>query len=253
MLDPDNLAAGGLPVITDPDPINNATFVYHIDLFLVALLACVVVSRLPQAIALFSSSDWYNGHFFRYVPYRRSKTIVQGFKEAYPPPLKGQWSEDSHSSATSHTTGSSSKLKRLDKRGAEIVPIYPTHIASCMRILRPLIAPLRARIVPGYSVGQFLIMTIYFWVLTYASFYKSNLFLEADRTGWVAIAQLPFIFALSQKNNLLGWFMGLGYEKVSSLCLCNNYELTSPKLNFLHRFAGRLIVLAANIHSIHYC
>jgi hypothetical protein len=58
-------------------------------------------------------------------------------------------------------------------------------------------------------------MTVYFWVLTYASFYKSNIFLEADRTGWVAIAQLPFIFALSQKNNLLGWLMGLGYEKVS--------------------------------------
>lgn len=29
--------------------------------------------------------------------------------------------------------------------------------------------------------------------------------------------------------------------------------MTIPKLNFLHRFAGRLIVLAANIHSIHYC
>lgn len=235
-IDTNNLAAGGLPVITDPDPVNDATFVYHVDLFLVALLACVVVSRLPQAIALFSSSDWYNGHFLRHVPYRRSTTIVQGFKNAYPPPLKGQWSEDSHSSASSHTSGSSSKMKRLDRHGAQIVPIYPTHIASCMRFVRPLVAPLRARIVPGYSVAQFLIMTIYFWVLIYASFYKSNLFLAADRTGWVAIAQLPFIFALSQKNNLLGWLMGLGYEK----------------FNFLHRFAGRLIVLAANIHSIHY-
>jgi ferric-chelate reductase len=209
----DTLAAGGLPVITPPDLVNDATFVYHVDLFLVALLACVVVSRLPQAIALFSSSDWYNGHFFRYVPYRRSTTIVQALKATHPPPMKGQWSEDSHSSATSHTSASS-KLKRLDKHGAQIVPIYPTHIASCMRFLRPIIAPLRARIVPGYSVAQFLIMTIYFWVLTYASFYKSNLFLEADRTGWVAIAQLPFIFALSQKNNLLGWLMGVGYEKV---------------------------------------
>jgi hypothetical protein len=102
--------------------------------------------------------------------------------------------------------------------------------------LYPLLTPLRARILPGFSLAQILVLATYFYSLIYATFYRSNVFLDPARTGWIAVSQLPFVFALAQKNNVLGSIVGHGYER----------------LNFLHRFVGKLIVLAANIHSIHY-
>ncbi len=32
--------------------------------------------------------------------------------------------------------------------------------------------------------------------------------------GLVAVAQLPFVFAFAQKNNIVGAILGYGYEKV---------------------------------------
>ena len=63
-------------------------------------------------------------------------------------------------------------------------------------------------------MAQSLLFFIYLICLVYASFYKSNIFTDGTRTGWVAIAQLPFLFSLAQKNNVLGLIIGCGYEKV---------------------------------------
>jgi NAD(P)H-flavin reductase len=52
------------------------------------------------------------------------------------------------------------------------------------------------------------------------------------RTGWVNIAQLPLIFLLAGKNNLIGYLTGTSYEK----------------LNWLHRWAARCLLLTATIH-----
>ncbi|KAF8880563.1 hypothetical protein BD779DRAFT_1788575 [Infundibulicybe gibba] len=61
-------------------------------------------------------------------------------------------------------------------------------------------------------------------------------FTDPVRAGWVAIAQVPFVFAFAAKNSVPGAFLGVGYEK----------------LNFLHRFIGRIVVLAVNVHAIGY-
>lgn len=54
------------------------------------------------------------------------------------------------------------------------------------------------------------------------------------RTGFVTAAQLPLIYILSGKNNIIGLLTGLGYER----------------LNWLHRWTARILLLSATIHMI---
>ncbi|KAJ3997205.1 hypothetical protein F5050DRAFT_1459985 [Lentinula boryana] len=68
----------------------------------------------------------------------------------------------------------------------------------------------------------------------YPAFYKTNPFSDPVRYAWIGVSQLPFVFALSSKNNVLGYFLGSGYDKV----------------HILHRVIGRVVVLAVNVHGL---
>lgn len=89
---------------------------------------------------------------------------------------------------------------------------------------------------PGYTVGKLILQLTYFFILLYATLYKSNVFTTPIRAGFVAASQIPVVVTLGTKNNLLGMMVGMGYEQ----------------LNYLHRFAGRMLVLAANVHALGY-
>ena len=52
------------------------------------------------------------------------------------------------------------------------------------------------------------------------------------RTGFIATAQLPLIFLLAGKNNIIGFLIGSSYER----------------LNWLHRWASRILWLTVTIH-----
>ncbi|CAI6339244.1 unnamed protein product [Periconia digitata] len=52
------------------------------------------------------------------------------------------------------------------------------------------------------------------------------------RLGFVSIAQLPLIFLLAGKNNIIGSLTGIGYER----------------LNWLHRWCARCLLLTATLH-----
>jgi hypothetical protein len=60
-----------------------------------------------------------------------------------------------------------------------------------------------------------------------------NAFSNAPSTGFMTLAQLPFVFLFGTKNNILSLFWQRGYER----------------LNFLHRWAGRGIFLSASLHG----
>jgi len=87
-----------------------------------------------------------------------------------------------------------------------------------------------------YSLGQLIVLAIYLGVMLYAALYKSNPLADPIRTGFVAMAQVPIVFALAAKNGVLGWLTGIGYER----------------LNFLHREVGKLVGLYINIHALGY-
>ena len=52
------------------------------------------------------------------------------------------------------------------------------------------------------------------------------------RTGFIATAQLPLIFLLAGKNNIIGFLIGSSYER----------------LNWLHRWASRILWLTVTMH-----
>jgi predicted ferric reductase len=52
------------------------------------------------------------------------------------------------------------------------------------------------------------------------------------RCGFVAIAQLPLIFLLAGKNNIVGYLTGISYERI----------------NWLHRWCARCLLLTTTIH-----
>lgn len=197
----------------------DSALLYHTNLLLLSIVGFFIIAKLPRVIALFgTTSEWFDGHFLHYTP-------------------------------------SASHAKRATEKGG-VTMRYPPHVDSCIKFLRPLLKYLRLRISPGFSIAQSLILVIYFACLAYASLYKSNIFTDSSRTGWVATAQLPLLFALAQKNNVLGLLLGCAYENVTisqplNVKIINNHP--DLQLNFLHRFTGRVVVLAANIHSLYHC
>lgn len=91
----------------------------------------------------------------------------------------------------------------------------PPHVPSLPRFFSPISAFLSRRVSPGYSIGQSLILIIYFGILCFPAFYQTTgPFTDAHRPGWVAVAQMPFLFAFGVKNSILNGLIGMGYEKV---------------------------------------
>ncbi|PFH47037.1 hypothetical protein AMATHDRAFT_153113 [Amanita thiersii Skay4041] len=218
-----------------PEPQVQA-LVFHVHLFIAGCIALVVLLRLPRGLVRFwKPSEWCSGHFFRRVRFRERAKLTRA-------PRHGQVSRESSRFAStdeSHTLCAQTATRAIhfvDHKGRPLKPSYPPHVPSCPSILRPLVGPLRKCIIPGYSNLQVLIMVAYLAVLLYPFIYRSNFLVEAQRAGWIAVAQLPFLIAFAAKNNVVGWLLGVGYQN----------------LNFLHRYIGRLIVLAANVHSIDY-
>ena len=176
---------------------------YRIDVVLLSIAGLFVVAKLPQAIALFgTTSEWFDGHFLHYVSSSPSDN------PSFSPPssksdIDSNISYPFYSPATQREKGT-----RARKR-------YPPHVATCIKFLRPVLTLLRLRISPGFSVAQSLVYFIYFVWVVFATIYRSNIFTDQTRSGWVAVTQLPFVFLLSQKNNVLGLLLGFGYEKVT--------------------------------------
>ncbi|CAZ80535.1 unnamed protein product [Tuber melanosporum] len=54
----------------------------------------------------------------------------------------------------------------------------------------------------------------------------------AVRTGWITVAQLPLVFLLAGKRNLIGYATGTSYER----------------LNWIHRWVARCMFITATIH-----
>ncbi|KAG1732109.1 ferric reductase like transmembrane component-domain-containing protein [Suillus lakei] len=191
------LATSSYPAV---DPFQ---LVFHIDIFLLALAGVFALAK----------------------PVMRS---VQ-----FPP--SGAPAADNLTSDESHTLHSEAHLIRhpaAKKEGWSL----PPHVRAWSSRVPTFANILRYRLDVGFSLGQALVLVIYSAALVYPGFFKSNPFADPLRTGFVAMSQIPVVYLLATKNNLLGMFLGLGYEK----------------LNYIHRFAGILLVIASNVHSLGY-
>ncbi|KAG6864732.1 hypothetical protein C0991_007474 [Blastosporella zonata] len=224
--------------ITSPLSSSRAEqLVTHVTLFLVIFIGFCVLLRLPRAFARFwRPSEWLTGHVFWHISNSRARTLrTKRLPDDYPSNTGSSQEGKEAASDDSHTLYSHTHAKKNEGEGQTEFR-FPPHIPTCPTFLRRLVMLHRIRLSPGFSVSQAAVITFYFSALTYAAFYKSSPFSDPVRTGWVAATQLPFVVALATKNNILGTLIGFTYEK----------------LNYLHRFIGRLVVIAVNIHSLGY-
>lgn len=121
--------------------------------------------------------------------------------------------------------------------------LFPLWIATIFALTREasnfsIRIPIRERFVRLPTVGRASLVLLNFAVLLVLCFYGLNLTNQFDkesvgfRCGVVSIGQLPLVFLLSGKNNIVGFVTGVSYER----------------LNWLHRWAARCMLLTATIH-----
>jgi len=198
---------------TTTPSVNPTQLVFHIDIFLVAFAGVFVLCALPRAIARFSRvAEWRQGLILRAIPLeRRAPRPVMRSTQS---PAVGTSAGDNVTSDESHTLHSDAHLIRHPAAKQEGWTL-PPHVRAWSSRIPTFGNILRYRFETGFSLGQALVLLTYFAVLVYASFLKSNPFSDPLRTGFVAMSQIPIVYLLATKNNLLGILVGLGYEKVS--------------------------------------
>jgi predicted ferric reductase len=92
------------------------------------------------------------------------------------------------------------------------------------------------------SVGTIILVLAHLILVTVLCLYDLDLnyFLNFQyvgyRTGFVSMAQLPLIFLLAGKNNLIGCVTGMSYER----------------LNWLHRWVSRSLLLTTTLHMAYW-
>jgi len=212
---------------------DNQTFVLHTDIFILAIFALFSLFTIPRLLARYSNrSEWALGHILRAVPstgagdrWKRNFPVSVIPDEVYNTTME-TGSEDSHT-LYSHTHLVSDEKVHVVPKPVPQSWSQRLHLAS---------AALGRPFAPGYTLGRIIVLLGYLGVFLYACYYKSNPFTDYVRTGYVAMAQFPIVVALATKNNVIGSFLAVGYEK----------------LNYLHRFGGRLVAIAASIHVIGY-
>lgn len=212
------------------NPFDDASFVLHTTIFLLACFALFSVFTWPRLFTRFSrGSEWTRGHFIYHstkpqhrpqVP-KRKPTISRPLEARYEKGLRAPNSDDDHT-AVSHTVLVRHKWDQDDAKVS-----LPPHCRSWSGISQKLFTMLGTQLDDGLSLGRFIILICYFSIVLFASLYKSNPFHDYIRTGYVSTAQIPIVFALGTKNNIIGRFLSMGYEKVKAVSLLLVYGVQS--------------------------
>ncbi|KAG8994820.1 hypothetical protein FRB93_001410 [Tulasnella sp. JGI-2019a] len=123
-----------------------------------------------------------------------------------------------------------------EDHGSVAIKTY-SRIASWGSIFHPAYRHLERRVWwVGYSVGLTLAFATYTGIISFGIFYHNLPTFSPTRAGWLVVGQVPFIVFLGTKNNLLGFVLGTGYDK----------------LNVWHRWVGKTMFIAQMAHVIGY-
>ncbi|KAL7920178.1 hypothetical protein ACQKWADRAFT_165485 [Trichoderma austrokoningii] len=91
-------------------------------------------------------------------------------------------------------------------------------------------------------LGRVLVLLVYWSIIAYfmswhAVVHDVNFWERIGyRNAWVTLTQLPMIFLLSMKVNIVGFLIGSGHER----------------LNWLHRWVARTMFVTATVHGFHF-
>ena len=92
------------------------------------------------------------------------------------------------------------------------------------------------------STGRVVALLIYWAVIIYMTTHnairKDALFWEriGYRNAWVTVTQVPLLYLLASKTNIIGLIAGTSYER----------------LNWLHRWVARTMFVTATVHGFHF-
>ncbi|KAI6129320.1 ferric reductase like transmembrane component-domain-containing protein [Pisolithus croceorrhizus] len=226
-------------------PDLDKTLANHLDIAIAIIIAIFALLNAPRAIARFANhSERFRGHALRYVSLRHRPPISTNADSIQlhsgPEKFAINFNTDDSSEGCSTTLKALPALPlqaiRNTARNSAFGGQQPVHMPMLSSLVHPVTGILSCHIHAEYTAGHILLMAAYAAMVFYCGFYRSNPFSQPTRVGWVVASQIPFVYIFASKNNILGALVGVGYEK----------------LNCLHRFIGRLVVVGANVHAIGY-
>ncbi|KAF9072860.1 ferric reductase like transmembrane component-domain-containing protein [Rhodocollybia butyracea] len=89
----------------------------------------------------------------------------------------------------------------------------------------------------GLNTGQIFVIIAYLLIVLVCIIMGAQLVSNSNRGGFLALAQLPVVFLFGTKNSIVSLILGPGGG--------SGYE----KLNYIHRWSGRCLFLAAVLHG----
>ncbi|KAG9125413.1 hypothetical protein FRC07_007688, partial [Ceratobasidium sp. 392] len=216
--------------MTRPSGIPSHDLVFYIDMALVGVVGAVTLIYLPRTFTRYlHQSTRRDGWILRRTrtdlaiprsPQNKDIPLSTAHIMQYPPDRSA-----SHLPSTPDLPGGT-----ISERSSRLTPphfrSYTSYIPAVGRILDYRIL--------GLSVHQLVILAGYITVTAVALFYQSDPTTNVPRAGYVVISQMPIVFALGTKNSVVGLLTGISYEK----------------LNFLHRWVGRIMFIAALFHFV---
>jgi NAD(P)H-flavin reductase len=90
-----------------------------------------------------------------------------------------------------------------------------------------------------FPTGRIIVIACYLAIIAYMVSYKAvaNDAYYYERMGfraaWISVTQVPFVYLLSSKANIIGWLIGSSHER----------------LNWLHRWVSRTLLITVTIHG----
>lgn len=173
--------------------VSTSTLVYDLDIFILVIILLFSLLNAPRALAYIANnrSDLFQGYFLPALRTQRSPSGVtlqstgKGPLESFVPGLEP-----------------AAALKR------------PWHLPVYFSLRHPAASFMQYRVLENYTAVQALLVAGYTAAVFYAAFYGSNPFTDPSRAGWVIASQIPVVYALATKNNVIGLLVGVGYEKV---------------------------------------
>ncbi|KAF8812780.1 hypothetical protein BYT27DRAFT_7132472 [Phlegmacium glaucopus] len=141
------------------------------------------------------------------------------------PGISEHWNNDKQDYTVAGTGQASSSLSKNNRRRASL------------QNLSGALGSVFYWTIPGLNLnaGQILILVAYAVTVIICIVSDAQLIDNSNRPGFIALAQFPVVFLFSTKNSLVSLVLGPG----------NGYE----KLNFIHRWSGRVMFLAAVLHG----
>ncbi|KZT12697.1 incomplete iron reductase [Laetiporus sulphureus 93-53] len=216
---------------------NVDVLLFNINVALLCFAGLFVLLALPRAIARFlHSSEWFQGCFFHSVKFPASSRFLRTIKldtNVSSAEKLAELRAIESTSSFSHYTHDGPAVSAVK---VTMTDRMPAHMPGWTSMFPAITAALSWKVRPGYSVGELVILLAYTVVMFYASLVNVDLFTDPVRLGMVPTSQFPVLYIMATKNNVFGALIGMGYEK----------------LNYLHRWAGRLVVLSVNLHALGY-